>query len=66
MTTDEILILVICICVGLYFTFQHRFAFRSPKIFQHGGVYVKVWDKWYRVFAVEDPRMKRFRGDADE
>lgn len=26
-----------------------RFAFRSPRIFRHGGLYLQVW---YRVFRI--------------
>ena len=36
-----------------------KFAFRSPKLFKHGGLYLKVWGKWYRIYKVEDGRLER-------
>lgn len=33
-----------------------RLAYRSPKIFRHGGWFLRVWGKWYRVIAVHDNR----------
>lgn len=35
-----------------------KVAWRSPKIFRHGGVWLQVWGKWYRVFAANDDRLK--------
>ena len=29
-----------------------RVLYRSPKLFRHAGVYLKLWDKFYRVFKV--------------
>lgn len=29
-----------------------RFVFRSPRIFRHGGLYLQVWGRWYRVFRI--------------
>lgn len=66
MMFDDWFIIALSVVVGLWFTLKERFTYRDPRIFQHGGVYVKVWDKWYRVFATEDARMKKFRGDDED
>lgn len=29
-----------------------KLAYRSPKIFKHGGLFLRVWDKWYRIVKV--------------
>lgn len=34
------------------------FAWRSPKLNRFGGLYIRVWGKWYRVFAWQDARTK--------
>lgn len=29
-----------------------KITYRTPKLFAHAGVYLRVWGKWYRVFRV--------------
>lgn len=29
-----------------------RLTYRTPKLFFHAGIYLKVWDKWYRIVKV--------------
>ena len=29
-----------------------KLAFRSPRFFRHGGWYLQLWGKWYRVVRV--------------
>lgn len=34
-----------------------KLTYRSPKLFKHGGVWLRLWGKWYRVYAVKDKRL---------
>lgn len=65
MTTDNIIIALVLIVLALYLAFKDYFVYRSPKLFKHGGLFLKLWGKHYRVFATEDPRLKKFRGDDE-
>lgn len=29
-----------------------KIAYRSPMFFTHGGIYLNIWDKWYRIVKV--------------
>jgi hypothetical protein len=66
MTTDDIIIYFALLILALYLAFKDYFVYRSPKLFRHGGVYLKLWGKQYRIFAAEDARLKKFHGDDEE
>lgn len=36
-----------------------KLAYRSPKLFKHGGWYLRVWGKWYRIIKTKDGRLDR-------
>jgi hypothetical protein len=65
MTTDDIIVVIAFVVLFLYLALKDRFVYRSPKLFKHGGVYLKLWSKQYRIFATEDDRLKRFHGDDE-
>lgn len=29
-----------------------KLVWRSPLFFKHGGLYLRVWGRWYRVFRI--------------
>lgn len=34
-----------------------KLVYRSPKFFKHGGIWLQVWSKWYRLYAMADKRL---------
>jgi hypothetical protein len=65
MNIDDIALYVVLLIAALYFAFRDRFVYRSPRMFRHGGLYLKLWGKQYRVFSTEDPRLKSRDGDDE-
>lgn len=31
-----------------------KLAYRSPRFFKHGGLFLRLFGKWYRIIKVED------------
>lgn len=29
-----------------------KIAYRSPLFFKHGGIWLRVWDNWYRIIKI--------------
>lgn len=43
MNIDDMFLWSVLLGVAAYFAFRDRFVYRSPRLFRHGGVYLKLW-----------------------